>query len=498
MQAHDASAHEVPGTHRVVFGDAETSMSLRLDGWVLRDTFLVMLPRAQTILALLVRRPLEAPTVAERVLRTGTGGLNIGACRVGVGRWPPNVILVHSTECGDSCASDCPVYLLDAQSGFLVSGRVKPEYARHSNENWSGGWQEDYPLSGYGDAGGASRFFPAFRTLEGARRWLEALVGSQGAPASDSTVSLAPEVTTPNPPSGHAVATVDGYATELGAMVCGDSKDLLAHLADDSVDLVLTSPPYALEFKKEYGNVDKAAYVGWFRPFADQIYRALKPTGSCVINIGGSYNAGTPTRSLYHFRLLIELCDQVGFHLAQECFWYNPAKLPAPAEWVNVRRMRIKDSVEYVFWLSKTAFPKADNRRVLEPYSNDMKRLIVRGGRAKERPSGHKISAKFVDRGGSIPPNLIVRGNNESNSSYMRGCERSGMMPHPARFPAALPEFFIELLTERGDLVVDPFAGSNTTGAVAESLQRRWLSFERERRYVEGSKVRFDLAPSGH
>ena len=82
-----------------------------------------------------------------------------------------------------------------------------------------------------------------------------------------------------------------------------------------------------------------------------RLERVLKEDGSFVLNIGGSYNQGSPTRSLYHFKLLIALCDELGFHLAQECFWYNPAKLPAPAEWVNVRRSRIKDSVEYVWWL---------------------------------------------------------------------------------------------------------------------------------------------------
>lgn len=282
------------------------------------------------------------------------------------------------------------------------------------------------------------------------------------------------------------------YRSASGAMYQGDATKLLARLAPGSVNAVITSPPYALHFKKEYGNVDKTAYVEWFRPFASGIHRALADDGSFVLNIGGSYNAGTPTRSLYHFRLLLMLCDELGFHLAQECFWYNPAKLPTPAEWVNVRRMRVKDSVEYVWWLSKQPFPKANNRKVLTEYSADMLRLIERGYRAKERPSGHKITHKFqADRGGSIPSNLIERGNNESNSGYIKRCAEAGMKPHPARFPAALPEFFINLVTDPGDCVLDPFAGSNTTGAVAESLGRRWLSFELEERYVHNSKLRF-------
>ncbi len=260
------------------------------------------------------------------------------------------------------------------------------------------------------------------------------------------------------------------------------------------MNLIVTSPPYALHFKKEYGNADKADYVNWFRPFAREMFRVLKKDGSFVLNIAGSYNAGTPTRSLYHFRLLLMLCDEIGFKLAQECFWHNPAKLPAPAEWVNVRRLRIKDSVEYVWWLSKTESPKADNRKVLVPYSKDMKRLIERGYRPKRRPSGHNITDGFnTNHGGSIPGNVIECGNNESNSEYIRLCAENGLKPHPARFPAAIPEFFINFLTDPGDVVVDPFAGSNTVGSVAEAMGRHWIAIDAKREYVAASAVRFGI-----
>jgi site-specific DNA-methyltransferase (cytosine-N4-specific) len=299
-----------------------------------------------------------------------------------------------------------------------------------------------------------------------------------------------------HPEKPHPSALLDAkpaYKSTWGAMYEGDGAQLLAALPDESVDLVVTSPPYALHFKKEYGNVDKDGYVQWLRPFGQEIRRALKRSGSFVLNIGGSYNAGAPTRSLYQFRVLLMLCDDLGFHLAQECFWYNPAKLPSPAEWVNVRRMRIKDSVEYVFWLSKEPTPKADNRRVLAEYSPDMRRLLTKGYRPKERPSGHRITNKFTDKGGSIPSNMIERGNNESNSDYIRLCAERQLKPHPARVPAALPEFFIKFLTDPDDLVVDPFAGSNMSGAVAENLRRRWLGFELEPKYVATSRLRFPL-----
>ena len=286
------------------------------------------------------------------------------------------------------------------------------------------------------------------------------------------------------------------YQTTLGAAYSGDAIELLRAFPSASVKLVITSPPYALHFKKEYGNVDKHGYIDWMLPFAKEIKRVLAKDGSFVLNIGGSYNPGTPTRSLYHFKLLIALCEELGFHLAQECFWYNPAKLPVPAEWVNVRRCRIKDSVEYIWWLAPTPWPAADNRRVLVPYSGDMIRLIQRGYKSKKRPSGHNITEKFrKNRGGAIPSNLIIRGNNESNSEYIRACAELGVKVHPARFPAALPEFFLNLVTQPGDVIVDPFAGSNTTGRVAESLGRRWLSFEIEAAYVRASAIRFGFNP---
>lgn len=282
------------------------------------------------------------------------------------------------------------------------------------------------------------------------------------------------------------------YETELGKAYCADSLELMRSLRKGSVDLVLTSPPYALHFKKEYGNADQAEYVEWFLPFAEQIKRILKDDGSFVLNVGGAWTPGAPLRSLYHFRLLLALCDQVGFNLCQEFFWYNPAKMPAPAEWVNVRRIRVKDSVEYIFWLSATPNPKADNSRVLQEYSPDMRRLIKRGVKNTVRPSGHNIKSTFAaDKGGSIPPNLIECGNNESNSYYIKESKRLGRKIHPARFPAALPSFFIRMLTEPGDKVLDPFAGSNTTGWVAESLGRKWIAVEMNPEYAKDSHLRF-------
>ena len=269
------------------------------------------------------------------------------------------------------------------------------------------------------------------------------------------------------------------YSTGFGAMYCCDALAFMRGIPEDSVDLIVTSPPYALHFKKAYGNADQREYVAWLMPFCSEIKRIMKPSGSFVLNLGGAWQPGAPIRSLYHYRVILALCDEIGFDLAQEFFWYNPAKMPAPAEWVNVRRIRVKDSVEYIFWLVKDPNAKADNRRILQPYSQDMKRLINRGVKSTIRPSGHVINGSFAsNQGGSIPPNLIQCGNNESNSSYIKNSKSAGATIHPARFPSELPRLFIEFLTHPGDLVLDPFAGSNTTGQVAESLGRHWYAVE--------------------
>ncbi len=286
------------------------------------------------------------------------------------------------------------------------------------------------------------------------------------------------------------------HDTPLGQIIHGDSLDVLSRYTDASVDLIMTSPPFGLVRKKDYGNVEANEYVEWFEPFAAQFKRVLKDHGSLVIDIGGAWNKGYPTRNLYHFKLLIMLCEKFGFNLAQDFYWWNPSKLPTPAEWVTVRRVRVKDAINTVWWLSKTPWPKASNLRVLQPYSPAMKHLLKNGYTAKKRPSGHDISAKFsIDNGAAIPPNLIAIPNTESNSFYLRYCELNGLTPHPARYPAELPEYFIRMLTEAGDLVVDPFAGSCVTGEVCERTKRRWCCIELLEDYCEAALGRFVRDP---
>ncbi len=288
------------------------------------------------------------------------------------------------------------------------------------------------------------------------------------------------------------------YKTKYGHIYLADSLELInEQIPDQSVNLIMTSPPFGLVRKKSYGNVDADKYVAWFKPFGEQFKRILKPNGSLVIDIGGAWIPGQPTRSLYHYELLLMLCKELGFYLAQEFFWWNPAKLPTPAEWVTVRRIRVKDAINCIWWLSSTPWPKASNRRVLSPYSDSMKSLLKNGYKAKLRPSGHDISDKFsIDNGAAIPPNLLALPNTESNSYYQRYCKERGILPHPARYPSDLPEFFIRMLTDVTDLVFDPFAGSCVTGEAAERLKRRWICCDCVEEYLQGGLGRFETTDS--
>lgn len=285
------------------------------------------------------------------------------------------------------------------------------------------------------------------------------------------------------------------YETKLGKAYNGDSLELLDSLDDNSINLVMTSPPFALLRQKSYGNKVGDDYIEWLTQFAVKVKEKLTEDGSFVLDLGGAYERGVPVRSLYNFKVLIKFVEEVGFHLAEEFFWYNSSKLPSPIEWVNKRKIRAKDSVNTVWWFSKSTNPKADVRNVLAPYSDRMQKLLKDSKKyydAKERPSGHDISEGFnKDNGGAIPSNLLQIPNSESNSKYLRFCKELKVTGHPARFPGKLPEFFIKFLTEPGDTVLDIFGGSNTTGEMAELHNRNWLSCDLDTEYVAASSFRF-------
>jgi site-specific DNA-methyltransferase (cytosine-N4-specific) len=281
-------------------------------------------------------------------------------------------------------------------------------------------------------------------------------------------------------------------------MYCGKSDELLEQypltLRRGKVQLIFTSPPFVLNRKKKYGNLQGQEYVDWLASFARLCREYVRPGGSIVIELGNAWESGRPTMTTLAVKALIEFQEAADLHLCQEFIWFNPARLPSPAQWVNVERVRVKDAFTRLWWMSPSPRPKADNRRVLCGYSASMQALLRRKKyNAGPRPSEHHIGGRsfLKDNGGAIPANVLQFSNTKSRCPYHQYCQKHDLRLHPARMPVELASFFIRFLTEESDLVLDPFAGSNTTGAVAEGLKRRWISIEAEREYVEGSRGRF-------
>jgi site-specific DNA-methyltransferase (cytosine-N4-specific) len=296
-------------------------------------------------------------------------------------------------------------------------------------------------------------------------------------------------------------------------MYCGEAERLLEQYPvtrrREKVQLIFTSPPFPLNRKKRYGNRNGDDYVKWLANFAGQLGDYLAPTGSIVIELGNAWEPRRPTMSTLPLQALLAFQEKGEFHLCQEFICFNPARLPSPAQWVTVDRIRVKDAFTRLWWLSPSERPKADNRRVLTAYSESMAKLLERGTyNPGYRPSEHHIGkTSFLrDNGGAIPPsvlslavadmlsdptNVLPTANTRSDDPYLRYCRSRQIQPHPARMPAKLAAFFVEFLTEPGDLVLDPFAGSNVTGFVADELGRRWVSIEADTRYADASRFRF-------
>jgi len=290
------------------------------------------------------------------------------------------------------------------------------------------------------------------------------------------------------------------YSTELGTSFnCSIENFLISDEAQDlegKVDLIFTSPPFPLTSPKSYGNLVGEEYVEWIVGVVKGLIPLLADSGSLVIEIGNSWDKGQPTMSTLPLRTLLAIAEQTDLHLCQQFVWENTARLPGPATWVNRRRIRVKDSHTNIWWFAKDMFPKADNRNVLNPYSKAMNKLIDTGKfNSGLRPSGHQISEKHFakENGGSIPGSTFTFGNTGKDPQYDDWCKSLGINRHPARMPIRIPEFFVKFLTDSGDLVLDPFAGSNTTGKAAEVHGRRWVSIEASREYVIGSRGRFEV-----
>ncbi len=305
------------------------------------------------------------------------------------------------------------------------------------------------------------------------------------------------------------------YSTEYGKYFVNKCEKQLKRLKlKGKVQLILTSPPFPLNNKKQYGNLVGQEYLEWLAGLAPLFSELLTENGSIVMELGNAWEKGRPVQSLLHLKSLMSFVENpaANLRLCQEFICYNPARLPSPAQWVTINRIRTIDSFTHVWWMSNSDYPKADNRKVLRPYSKSMKSLLKRGDyNSGKRPSEHVISEKsfLTEHSGSImhnvieleqmdekrdlrlPQNAFSFANTKSNDYFTKQCKENGIVPHPARMQLELVSFFIEFLTDEGDIVLDPFAGSNTTGFCAEKLKRKWVSIEADEDYGKQSMLRF-------
>ncbi len=289
-----------------------------------------------------------------------------------------------------------------------------------------------------------------------------------------------------------------GYWTRRGVMYAGAAQHVLTSERLEKyrgkVRLIFTSPPFPLNRKKKYGNLQGGDYVRWLASFAPILRDLLAEDGSIVIEMGNAWEPGQPVMSTLALEALLAFLRGGRLHLCQQFVCYNPSRLPTPAQWVNIERARVKDAYTHLWWMSPTEKPRADNRRVLKTYSPAMLRLLASGKyNAGRRPSEHHIgNTSFLrNNSGAIPSNVLVFSNTNAQDPYLQYCRKHGLISHPARQPQGLAEFFIKFLTRPKDIVLDPFAGSNMTGSVAERLKRRWIAIETEQEYIEGSRGRF-------
>ncbi len=220
------------------------------------------------------------------------------------------------------------------------------------------------------------------------------------------------------------------------------SSDVACAVRGD-VQMIFTSPPFPLNRKKRYGNRTGEEYLEWLGELAAPLSDLLAEDGSLVVELGNAWESGEPVMSTLALRALLKLLESGGLYLCQQFVVHNPARLPSPAQWVNVDRIRVKDAYTNVWWMSRTPRPKADNRKVLIAYSPAMKKLLDRQSyNAGERPSQHHIGKKsfLTDHGGAIPPNVLTISNTVSTDAYRRYCKESGLDMHPARMPSELDD----------------------------------------------------------
>jgi site-specific DNA-methyltransferase (adenine-specific) len=244
----------------------------------------------------------------------------------------------------------------------------------------------------------------------------------------------------------------------------GDCLDILKEYPDDTFDLIVTSPPYADKRKNTYGGIAPGKYVQWFLPRGEQLLRALKPTGTFILNIKEKADNGE--RHIFVLELILALRKQ-GWLWTEEFIWHK--KNCYPGKWPN----RFRDAWERCLQFNKTRHFKMNQEAVMVPMGDWADTRLKSIGKNDIVRFDSQVGSGF----GKNITNWIGR-EKAYPSNVLHLATECGNKNHSAAFPEALPEWFIKLFTDEDDLVLDPFVGSGTTCAVAQKLRRNSVGIE--------------------
>ncbi|MDD2765820.1 MAG: site-specific DNA-methyltransferase [Opitutaceae bacterium] len=285
--------------------------------------------------------------------------------------------------------------------------------------------------------------------------------------------------------------------TDLGTVLWAEALSALGYIEDGSLRLILTSPPYPLNRQRAYGGWAQDGYIETMLRHMDGFRRKLMDRGSLVVNLADVYEPGSPTLFTYQEQIILAM-QQRGWHLCGRQMWASPAK-PKTTPYVTKDRQRLAAGFESFYWWSPTARPYADNRQILEPYSESFrKRYLMNGGQVSLSRSGSRQTwpgRRFCrDNGGKIPYNVVNLPDESSRGPYVKFCRQAGLPIHPARMPIEIARTWIRFVTQPKEMVWDPFGGSLTTAAACQELGRHYIASEKVLEYIQGGVERLRLA----
>lgn len=294
------------------------------------------------------------------------------------------------------------------------------------------------------------------------------------------------------------------FSTDLGIAIWGRCQDVFSRI-DEPIHVCITSPPYALAIPRQYGNPSQDAYVDFICEALEPVVRNLVPGGSIALNISNDiFLPKSPARSLYRERLVIALYERLGLYKYEELIWHNPSKAPGPIQWASKNRVQLNVAWEPIYLFTNSPNDlRSNNQRVLQPHSERHLKLMTGGG--ERRTTNYGDGANRLRPGafgrvtaGKIPRNVLTYGHRCHDQNELRQLAAADGLPvHPATMPKSLARFLVAFLSEKGDLVVDLFAGWLTTAAAAQEAGRRWIASEAVLEYVMGASHRkaFTTAP---